>query len=432
MKKLITTITLIFYIAFFMVLVPIQTYAVLPAVALSVAEAGALETVATALVATGLTFAVKEAAQNAAEWVWNKISPTTKENIAHSIDNAVDEIVTLPDTVWTEVKELVQSECVPGESTYIAEPIWGDGVEDGIYIKDAEAMKGISYLVEGNLDQVFAEPVDIYSTWISWTFTNGTCFEYRWEREGDKLKVYERKLNAKSGFVYRDWSVRERYYVTGDVHFSIHCVPDVEYCFVDAVFPDGDTWNNDYSQMRFDKTVNIQHGEVFSYAGADVLSNPTWDFDKEGKRMVTIPPVIDDIIGKTYTDVIAEGSTCDDGTVIGDTPGDIPSTGDLDEIIDINTELDFSPLQIAGEEFTNKFPFSLPWDLKRSIESLSTKNNFNPIFDIAFTAPLIGDVSFSIDLSTFNDLVEKIRVFELITFDIALIFATRKLLGGAT
>lgn len=418
MKRSIAIITLIFYIAFFMVLVPIQTYAVLPAVALSVVEAGALETVGSALVAAGLTFAAKEAAEEASEWAWNRLSQVSKDEILSSISNAVDGVVTLTDTVWTELKGLVQTDCsaTSTPTTYSSTNDWsGDMPLQGIryYITDPYA--------------TFTDHQEFHTTWIGWTYSSGTKYEFKWVRDGDNISSYRRKMNVIEGTITYDWTlITTRNIPVGNCYWRMEqSTSSVHFAVCILVFPDG----YERSMCSYpENPITLSHGETFTYTGADVLTNPTWDFELDGKRKVAIPPVIDNILGNTYPDVIVDGSTCTDGTVIGETP----TTSDIDRILDTSTTLNFSPLQVAGTLFTNKFPFSLPWDLKRSFQALSTTNTFNPIFNIAFTAPLIGEVSFDIDLSTFNDLVQKVRVFELISFDVAMILTTRRILGGAT
>lgn len=96
-------------------------------------------------------------------------------------------------------------------------------------------------------------------------------------------------------------------------------------------------------------------------------------------------------------------------------------------VIGPNDILDFTKLKFAAELFTNKFPFSLPWDLKNMVMTFGSGSTAAPVIPIA-----ISGVSADIDLSRFNSLAAAVRVLELFAFSAGLLFGTRKLLGGAS
>ncbi|HEC1276104.1 TPA: hypothetical protein RY089_001817, partial [Campylobacter jejuni] len=93
-------------------------------------------------------------------------------------------------------------------------------------------------------------------------------------------------------------------------------------------------------------------------------------------------------------------------------------------------ELDFRPLLMAGEKFTKKFPFSIPWDLARQLS----------VFDVTPKAPKITiDYSFSIggktmhpnwslSLEWLDPLAAWIRWILTIAVDIAFILLLRRLM----
>lgn len=89
--------------------------------------------------------------------------------------------------------------------------------------------------------------------------------------------------------------------------------------------------------------------------------------------------------------------------------------------------LDFSKLKFAANLFTNKFPFSLPWDLKNMVTTFGSGSTSAPQIPIG-----IGSISGNIDMSRFNSLAAAVRVLELFAFGVGLLFGTRKLLGGAS
>jgi len=100
--------------------------------------------------------------------------------------------------------------------------------------------------------------------------------------------------------------------------------------------------------------------------------------------------------------------------------------------ISTDGEINWEPLKVAGNLFTNKFPFSLPWDLKRSFSTLVSSNTGQPDFTFNFYTKLTGYVSFTVDLSMWSGVISASKILELMAFDIGLILLTRKLLGGAT
>lgn len=89
--------------------------------------------------------------------------------------------------------------------------------------------------------------------------------------------------------------------------------------------------------------------------------------------------------------------------------------------------INFEPFKKLAHIFTTKFPFSLPWDFKRGIESLEGGE-----WDRKIVIPAIGDYwpEMTIDLTMFDNIAAITRIIMLIVFDFGLIFATRKLMGG--
>jgi len=92
-----------------------------------------------------------------------------------------------------------------------------------------------------------------------------------------------------------------------------------------------------------------------------------------------------------------------------------------------DTAIDWEPLRRGLFELTEKFPFCLPWDLMRGIQSLESSQ-----WDRKIRIE-VGDgiwPAMVIDLTMFDRIASITRVILLIVFDLGLIFGTRKLMGG--
>lgn len=98
-------------------------------------------------------------------------------------------------------------------------------------------------------------------------------------------------------------------------------------------------------------------------------------------------------------------------------PGDdfdftFPSFGD---------SINFEPLYATG--ITEKFPFSLPWDIQRIIGVFNVKA-VAPKFEV----PLLSE-KIELDLTKFDELASIVRFFVLIGFIVCLIFISTRLMG---
>lgn len=135
---------------------------------------------------------------------------------------------------------------------------------------------------------------------------------------------------------------------------------------------------------------------------------------------------------RTTTEETTTTTTVDyapDGTEIGRTTttetqpkGEREETPPRDD-----TAIDWEPLRRGLYELTEKFPFCLPWDLMRGIETLEA-NQWDMKIEID-----VGDgiwPAMVIDLSMFDGIARITRVVLLVVFDLGLIFGTRKLMGG--
>lgn len=87
--------------------------------------------------------------------------------------------------------------------------------------------------------------------------------------------------------------------------------------------------------------------------------------------------------------------------------------------------LDFSKLKFAANLFTNKFPFSLPWDLKAMVTSFGSGSVTAPVIAVE----LMG-LPVNINLAMMDSLAAAARILELFAFNVALVVGTRKFVGG--
>ena len=82
------------------------------------------------------------------------------------------------------------------------------------------------------------------------------------------------------------------------------------------------------------------------------------------------------------------------------------------------------------EMITTKFPFSIPWDLVNAVKLLNASPEV-PVFIIPFELERFGIYeSITIDLSQFEYLAKIARFFFLLIFMFAMVFVTKKLVGG--
>ncbi|MDY0237110.1 MAG: hypothetical protein RBR71_13875 [Gudongella sp.] len=160
----------------------------------------------------------------------------------------------------------------------------------------------------------------------------------------------------------------------------------------------------------------------------------------------SVPPII----------IPVDGTLAPDGTITGDTVvEDIkvqePTIADitgmesvgilggilalLDKLFNVEPEeLNFEPLK--NLIILDKFPFSLPWDLKYMVESLKTNNTVAPTFNIDFpiVVSALGwsqDIEIDVDFEQYTPVANILKTMLSITFVIGLIILTRRFIGGA-
>lgn len=140
------------------------------------------------------------------------------------------------------------------------------------------------------------------------------------------------------------------------------------------------------------------------------------------------------LLNKTASDIGVQLAT--QTSILDDVRTGIRS---LVDALSLTVPLDLSPLSVNADVLSTKFPFSLPWDLKNSLEVLNVTGEFQP-FTVTFYNPLSTilpgvdpHIAFTIDPKPFIDiLVPIVRAGYLILFGIGLILITPKLFGGSS
>lgn len=230
---------------------------------------------------------------------------------------------------------------------------------------------------------------------------------------------------------------------------SIYCEGDLIYQIPSTVVSDGGVTQCRVSYDVYSMasgTMNVPVSESISW---DWGWTDDPEYDREGEVLI-IPPAylenIDNIIDGTAEDITYEqnipdtGIDLDTGTEIGwlsnilTTLKNILSrlrdlisslTNAIDKFFDLSQPINLAPLNMSAVTFTTKFPFSLPWDLLHSFTILGG-TGVAPSWDINYMATTV-----SINFDFVDDWIPFIRFMELLIFDVGLIMATRRLLGGA-
>lgn len=132
---------------------------------------------------------------------------------------------------------------------------------------------------------------------------------------------------------------------------------------------------------------------------------------------------------------VGDNTWAGDNVIPGDTT--IPETDTV--IPDISSppgEIDWSPILEAGRGIKEKFPFCLPFDLVKIVQSFVSASEA-PRWDIGLKVPdFMGTTKttkehkISIDFAQFGTFAMISRVFTTAIFIVALIMASRKLIGG--
>lgn len=168
----------------------------------------------------------------------------------------------------------------------------------------------------------------------------------------------------------------------------------------------------------------LSQGALAPAGWADALPAPQTGELTEGKK-IAIPQGLVTVGQAANTTELT--ITAADAQVIADSIGAVSQPGTYDPPAG---SIDWTPLLTLGNLFTTKFPFSIPWDVKRQLDVFNVQPQA-PFFNIN-TGFSVGGVfqpiKFTIDLSSFDMVATFIRWIMTIAFDLAIILSIRRLM----
>lgn len=99
-----------------------------------------------------------------------------------------------------------------------------------------------------------------------------------------------------------------------------------------------------------------------------------------------------------------------------------------------DTTLDFEPLKIAGDTFSKKFPFCLPFDLYNAFKQFDTDvEGKAPVYELPFNfGEQFGTHYVTIDMTKFTPLAKIVKWTVYVSFMLSLVVVTKKVLGGGS
>lgn len=414
--------------------IPRRAYAVLP---LAI-PAGAYYLISALLVAGGVYAADQNGMNIAINTVWNNATDAWKNEVLTVTNTAIVGSYLVTDGLYNTFRDIVNSTFHSGEQSIVSPGPSGTGVNTTTHYCNL-------------------------GPWIKCLYWSvGASAWYVGYRDSAGIAVNRGMMNFGNDGTSKS---RANTYMADPENIFITMPSDNAYPVVHYRPPQGGSY---LTNTLMDKGKFMLVGTIWS--SADILSkynndavvgSGTWDWtnQKTGDRRVAAPPGLWDTnqtvkdqaatdgvsgnVGKTKEDIINgdAGITADSqqgfwDSVLSKLQGigswlssiSIALTGYFNTSIPLNIE----PLRLVGTGFTTKFPFSLPWDIKRSFASLSGDNTFNHVIHIAVPNDklLAGRMAFDIDLSIFDNFIPITKMIELLCFDIGLILITRKLLGG--
>lgn len=167
-------------------------------------------------------------------------------------------------------------------------------------------------------------------------------------------------------------------------------------------------------------TTQNQDGTTTETTTQDITETKTWYDTETGWNTETSTRT------KTTTTVRDQDGTELSRDVVMGPPTGTTTTQETPKRDD--DRINWDPLKLPILGLTMKFPFSLPWDLMRGLESLQSDSEWDRKFIIVVGDDLWPEME--IDLSMFDNIAQIVKVILLILFDFGLIFSTRRLMGG--
>lgn len=184
-----------------------------------------------------------------------------------------------------------------------------------------------------------------------------------------------------------------------------------------VTLPDGSTYDGDLIAGNIpDAVVN---GDDVSWHDTKTNTDTNiWDGS-----------VTDSITGDTVTDVGENAGTAE-GEAGAVDAGDLPAETDIENVP--SRGIVWTPLVQSAQDLTERFPFSIPWDLQRMLSIFNTDPQ-TPKFDIDIDKYVEIDgktmgMKWTLDFGFLDPLAAVGRWFLIIVFDIAMILGIRKIM----
>lgn len=178
-----------------------------------------------------------------------------------------------------------------------------------------------------------------------------------------------------------------------------------------------------FQNENIDIIVPYSYDNVSSY-DINKLKNKILDDQVVSSQDLSLPISLDiDYVTPSISDVILV-----DGSIPSDTPSDTPVDTPFDFTVpsELPISLDFSPLII---DLKTKFPFCIPFDLAKSIESLSVVP-VAPKWEVQFSSIYFKSQStLVLDFNQFESLAKIVRWGILISFSFGLMILTKKIIN---
>lgn len=411
--------------------------------------------IATLFVAAGIYFASDTDAQNAAYYAWMQAADLTRTAIDSAVAGISRGVATISDDIWTWVKGYFNTYTPTGQTQKLIN-IWSNYPASPYSLETYPYQ--LIYTYSGSQRLILSNHLFYnYSAGVIYSLGSGTIAKrYNYDSINNIWVFYQDGIES-----------TPYYYTTIDQSAN-------------DVYAD-----SSLSSIYFNKTTN--NTDQINYNNTALL-NDTYDFKTvSGTRQISIPATLTDLQGKTATqvqnpviktpppastsyyqnswtgtfasnipsgDYVFTGSGTYTGalglTTAGEWVGDWTAaqtgqnvwtgtytatdattwTGTATENLPTTGQWDKTKWKVPADIIKNKFPFSIPWDLKNAVTSLLVTPQA-PNWTINFPSNVfVGGGQIVIDFQQFEPWAKIIRWGVLITFNIFLILATRKIIGA--
>lgn len=133
-------------------------------------------------------------------------------------------------------------------------------------------------------------------------------------------------------------------------------------------------------------------------------------------------------VGLSWADILEKTGVGTD-TAVGEGAIAGTATGEL-TLPNSDSKLNLKPLELAGDLFTTRFPFSLPWDIYHAFTMFKVGSETTPVITLPIKLGEYGDYSVDIDLEPFSDtVIPVVKWSTYLGFLVMLIVLTNNLIG---